>query len=154
MPLFEDSRRLFGASLWLDAPGVVLEAALHADHAEAELAAWRDRVAAFTAALGWRVTTGVRRDGARATLAFTVPGDALLTATLINEWAWIGAATDGTRRATATMAEGDERLPVGLPAALERVRALLAEEREPAPRAPDAAIARPAGTIPRSEGVV
>ena len=127
---------------------MVLEAALHADHAEAELAAWRDRVAAFTAALGWRVTTGVRRDGARATLAFTVPGDALLTATLINEWAWIGAATDGTRRATATMAEGDERLPVGLPAALERVRALLAEEREPAPRAPDAAIARPAGTIP------
>ena len=127
-----DSRRLLGPSLWLDAPGVILEAVLDPARAEAELAAWRERLDAIVAALGWQVTTHVRRhvapDGPRAALACTAPIDVLLTATLVNEWAWIGAATDGARRAAATMAAEDERLPDAFDAAVARLRTLLAAE--------------------------
>lgn len=119
-------------SPWLDAPGVILEAALDPARADTELAAWSERLAAITAPLGWRVRTAVRRDGAFAALSFTAPIDALFTATVINEWAWIGAATDGPRRAVATIAADEIQLPAELPAALERLRELLAEEANPA----------------------
>ena len=114
------------------APGVILEAVLDSRHADAELAAWSERLAEITAALGWRVQSAVRRDGTWAALAFTAPIDALFTATVVNEWAWIGAATDGARRAVSTLAADEIQLPAALPAALERLREMLAEEANPA----------------------
>lgn len=119
-------------SPWLDAPGVILEAVLDPGRADAELAAWRERLAAITAPLGWRVQSAVRRDGPWAALAFTAPIDSLFTATVINEWAWISAATDGARRAVVTLAADEIQLPAELPAALERLRELLAKEANPA----------------------
>ncbi len=88
---FEGSRRLPGPSLWLDAPGVALEApaALVTDDA---LARWRTLVGAMRAALGWPAQGMVARvHRAGATLAFEAPVPALLTATELNEWAWLAA---------------------------------------------------------------
>ncbi|MDA1081811.1 MAG: Mur ligase family protein [Gemmatimonadetes bacterium] len=130
--LFEDSRRLTGPNFWLGERGVILDAALHSERATAEIAAWRDRVAELTGPFGWRTEIAVRRDGSRAVLAFTAPLDALYTATLINEWAWTLAATDGIARAAAMPPPDDEPLPVELPQALERLHLLLAAEANPA----------------------
>ncbi|HNR92434.1 MAG TPA: Mur ligase family protein [Dokdonella sp.] len=55
----------------------------------AMLDAWRARVGAMRAMLGWpqgAVVARVHRGGA--SLAFTAPIDQLLTATEVNEWAW------------------------------------------------------------------
>jgi len=109
----------------------VLEAALDPGHAVEELAAWRLRAQRITAALGWRSVCTLRRRGDRAALAFTAPIDALLAATLANEWAWTGAATDGEARAAATMDPADERLPLDETAALARLRELVALEANP-----------------------
>lgn len=129
--MWEDSRRLFGASLWLDAPGVVLEAHLDAARADAELAAYRERAESLTTALGWASVFTVRRYGDRAALAFTAPIDALFTATLVNEWAWTGAATDGARRAAAQIDPedpGDDPWPLDHAAALEHARSAAVRE--------------------------
>jgi cyanophycin synthetase len=133
VPLYDDSRRLFGPSLWLDGPGVVLEASLHPAHAAAETDRWRERVTALTGAVGWGGTPTARRDGTRAMLAFPAPVDLLLAATLVNEWAWIGAATDGERRAHAEPSDA-ERLPPALPDATAALRARIADEARPALR--------------------
>ena len=100
----------------------MLDAALDPDRAVDELAAWRLRAQRITAALGWRSTCTLRRRGDRAALALTAPIDALMTATLANEWAWAGAATDGEARALATMDPAEERLPVDESAAIARLR--------------------------------
>lgn len=132
MPPWADSRRLFGASLWLESPGVVLDAALDPGRAVDELAQWRIRAQRITSALGWRSTCTLRRRGDRAALALTAPVDALMAATLANEWAWTGAATDGDARAAATMDPSEERLPADESAALARLRELVAAEANPA----------------------
>ena len=111
---------------------MVLDAALDPDRAVEELAAWRLRAQRITAALGWHSTCTLRRRGDRAALALTAPIDALLTATLANEWAWAGAATDGEARATATIDPAEERLPVDESAAIARLHQLLAIEANPA----------------------
>lgn len=130
LPLFDDSRRLFGPSLWLEAPGVVLEASLDPARADAELALWRERVEALAGAVGWASVPTVRRDGARAMLAFTAPIDLLLTATLVNEWAWVGAATDGERRAREESPDA-ERLATALPDAIADLREHASRESNP-----------------------
>ena len=109
----------------------MLEGALDPDHAVEELAVWRLRAQRITAALGWRSVCTLRRRGDRAALAFTAPIDALFAATLANEWAWTGAATDGEARAAATMDPADERLPADETAALARLRELVALEANP-----------------------
>ena len=54
---------------------------------------WQSRVAAMLAALGWpRGEIVAARHQRAMSLAFSAPADRLLTATEINEWAWIGAA--------------------------------------------------------------
>lgn len=131
MPVLTDSRRLHGPSAWLDAPGVILEAGLHPHHADTELEAWRAHLEAMCPAIGWPAAGVVQRHGVTAMLAVPAPVDALMTAILINEWAWIAAATDGARRADAELDPEDERLPTELAAAVERVRVLLAEEANP-----------------------
>ena len=133
-PLWEDSRRLFGASLWLPAPGAVLDAALDPSQAELEIEAWRTHALRLAMHVGWEPDLAVRRtaDGSRAALAITAPIDALLGATLVNEWAWMRAATDGEARAANTGDPDEPRLPWDETAARVALRAYLsAEENAP-----------------------
>jgi UDP-N-acetylmuramyl tripeptide synthase len=92
VPSWSDSRRLFGPSRWLDAPGVVLEGHIAPEHAASVASAWQAAVGRLTAALGWppapAIVTG---QGGHLVLAFVAPGDQLLTATEVNEWAWESA---------------------------------------------------------------
>lgn len=133
-PLWEDSRRLFGASLWLHAPGVVLDAALDPDAAHSELAAWRTHALRLAIAVGWESELTVRRRGDRAALALTAPIDALLAATLLNEWAWCRAARDGRARADVTGDPQEPRLPFEEAAARLALRSHIAHEANPALR--------------------
>ncbi|MCW5579341.1 MAG: Mur ligase [Dokdonella sp.] len=85
---FDDSRRLTGANLHFDAPGVVLETAPRVAFDAAAEARWRACVARARAALGWpEAACIVRRHGHGASLAFPAPVAGLFTATEINEWA-------------------------------------------------------------------
>ncbi|MEO5799685.1 MAG: Mur ligase family protein [Gemmatimonadales bacterium] len=95
-PQFSDSRRLFGPSLWLDLPGVVLEGTAPSDAAATIASAWEHAVRRLASALGWPAPHVVAEHrGGDLMLAFTAPGDRLLTATEVNEWAW----EDAVRRA-------------------------------------------------------
>jgi cyanophycin synthetase len=97
----------------MESAGVVLDATLDAVDGDREIAEWKRCVSILAARLGWSVELHVRRhrSGAgtpsRAMLAFTAPIDTLLTATLVNEWAWSVAAVDGRRRAEAVMNGAD-----------------------------------------------
>lgn len=93
--LCTDLRRLLGPSLWLDAPGVVLEVPLPHGHAHALLHGWSGRVAWMCAALGWRETALCqRRHASGTTLAFTAPPAALMSATSLHEWALHATAVE------------------------------------------------------------
>lgn len=119
-PIWRESRRLTGPSLFLDQPGVVLEVPLAEDRAEALIAAWQERLAAMRAAIGWPDRpVGVRRFPGGASLAFEAPPDALYAATRINEWA-VEAALGGA---------------MPLPAAAASIGAEIAAEQNPALRA-------------------
>ncbi|NNF56647.1 MAG: Mur ligase [Rhodothermaceae bacterium] len=117
----DDSRRLTGASLLLDAPGAVMEVHLPEARAEDALAAWERHLRALLDALGWAdATLASRRYPEGASLAFTAPLDALYAATEVNEAAW-----------AMTVAElGEEPLPE-LQAEVERLRGLIEEEHNP-----------------------
>ncbi|MCC7003184.1 MAG: hypothetical protein IT357_13585, partial [Gemmatimonadaceae bacterium] len=128
-PLWTDSRRLFGPSLWLDGPGAVLEATLTPGRESAEIAAWHAHVRALTTRVGWQSQCRVRG----AILAFTAPADALLAATMVNEWAWTRAVIDGAARAATTGDPTEPRLPLDDDAAAEAMlREHLAQEANPA----------------------
>jgi UDP-N-acetylmuramyl tripeptide synthase len=87
-PLFTDSRRLLGPSLWLDAPGAVLDVPAPLGRADALLEGWEIRVRRMATRLGWsRVEPRRRNHASGCTLAFAAPADVLLTATSLNEWA-------------------------------------------------------------------
>lgn len=93
--LCTDLRRLLGPSLWLEAPGAVLEVPLPHGHTAALLHGWSGRVAWMCAALGWRETALCqRRHASGTTLAFTAPPAALMSATSLNEWALHATAVD------------------------------------------------------------
>ena len=110
----------------------MLDAALDPDRAVDELSEWRLRAQRITAAVGWRSTCTLRRRGERAALALTAPLDALMAATLANEWAWAGAATDGEARAATAMDPAEERLPADESEAIARLRQIVAIEANPA----------------------
>jgi cyanophycin synthetase len=102
---------LFGPSLWTSGPGAVLDAALDPLLGDAEIDRWRAGVRAMAHALGWTTEPSVHRYRDRAILAFESPIDALMTATLVNEWAWTVAATDGERRAAVMYSEDAPDVP-------------------------------------------
>lgn len=142
-PHLHDSRRLFGPSLWLDRAGVVLEGTCDPAAAETVAIAWRKAVQRLAAALRWTdVTCTVRQRGGELMLAFTAPGDRLLTATEVNEWAWRRATRDaGLDAGAPAHSPGD--LPRDEKAALEQLRVLSSiEAQEPSS---DLAIAAPQG---------
>ena len=132
-PLFTDSRRLFGPSLWLDAPGVTLEVPLPHGHNSELLRGWAGRVTWMAAAVGWPNTALTMRRHARGTtLAFTAPPTALMAATSLNEWSLEAAAEEYLIRYDASELE-PERLHLDQPRALARLRELIAQEAETPP---------------------
>lgn len=123
----------------------MLDAALETRQAEIELEAWRTHALHLAMCVGWEIELTVRRRGARAALALTAPIDALLSATLLNEWAWMRAASDGEARAATTGAPDEPRLPWDESAARVALARHIAAEANPALRALER-IARQAGT--------
>jgi cyanophycin synthetase len=125
---------LFGPSIWISGPGAVLDAALEPLHGDAELDRWRAAVRSMAHALGWAAEPRVHQYRDRAILAVESPIDALMTATLVNEWAWTVAATDGERRAAALYSDDAPDappLPIEQASALVAARANFAAEANP-----------------------
>jgi cyanophycin synthetase len=89
-PPFDLSRRLTGANLFFGVAGATMEVPHALAFDAAHEAGWRARVLAACAALGWpEPQLAVRRHAAGTSLALTAPIDQLLTATSVNEWAWL-----------------------------------------------------------------
>ncbi len=116
------SRRLTGPNLLLPGEGAVLDVALETTAADLALAAWQDRLRDLLDAVGWGAESpAIRRFSGGLSLAFSAPPDALYAATEVNEEAW---------RAAEAAAAG-EPLP-SLGEAVERLRAAIEQERQPA----------------------
>ncbi len=100
---FEDSRRLTGANLYSAAPAVVLTPLGPVALDGAAQGRWLAFVHSMCLTLGWPAPQPrVHAHAAGVMLAFTAPGEALFTATEVNEWAWERAATlDARHQATA-----------------------------------------------------
>ncbi len=89
--MFHDSRRLTGPNVYFNHCGAVLEA-LGADCHEQNLANWQQNCEYAFQSLSWETPRWYQQiHQAGATLGFTAPIDQLLTATEINEWAWLSA---------------------------------------------------------------
>ncbi len=93
-PPFTDSRRLLGANAYFGTAGAVLETA-RVEVDDALLAAWKSRAQRACFALGWAAGPAVARlHASGATLAIAAPLDQLLTATDVNEWAWLATIAE------------------------------------------------------------
>lgn len=127
---FEDSRRQTGGNLHFADVGAVLEThGIAVD--DALLAAWSAGVARARLALDWpSAPLAVRRHAGGASLAMAAPVDQLLAATEVNEWALLSALGESgvaaAFHAPGHPAAWDEA------SALSTLRALAAEERNPA----------------------
>jgi cyanophycin synthetase len=89
-----DSRRLTGSNLFFASTGAVLDV-VGVDLDEALLAAWRARIERTGAQLGWAERQSVARPHAGGVLlAISAPGDQLLLATEVNEWALCAALVE------------------------------------------------------------
>jgi cyanophycin synthetase len=139
-PLHQDSRRLLGPSFWLDGPGAVLEV-VHGAHAHApfdDLAAlhraaddWRARIEWLCDSIGWRdVRVNARRHAGGATLAFTARFDVLFSATVMNEWAWRGAAI-GAGAPDTNEGVAPDALPLDPQEAVAGAQRMVAAEANP-----------------------
>ena len=119
-PSIVDSRRLMGPNLYGASTGVVLEVAFDATRADALLHAWSLQATALAAALGWGDAELIaRRERNGASLYLRAPVDVLMTATEVNEQAWVAAE--------ATVDGRDANVPTG------RLRATAAAERATRP---------------------
>ena len=89
-PTITDSRRLLGANLYSDRLGVVLEVRCPDANADVLMAAWATAARELTDALEWKgVNLHTRREPGGATLFLAGPMDVLMTATDVNEQAWV-----------------------------------------------------------------
>ncbi len=96
------------------------------------LDAWRRRVARMRDALGWPPAALVARVHRRdASLALAAPLDQLLTATEVNEWAWLAALVDCGHAPAMLQAPGYPA-PWDEDSARQTLRALARAERKPA----------------------
>lgn len=92
-----DSRRLMGPNLYSAHPGALLEVTCDGTGTEALLAAWTVRARELGRALGWRdVEVHARRRPAGADLFLSAPVDVLMSATEVNEQAWVAAESGAT----------------------------------------------------------
>jgi len=86
-----DSRRLTGASLLLDTPGVVVDVEVGPEEVEGVVRTWRANAARMLARLAWPADRlHERRYPGGVSLAFPAPIDALYVACDVNEWALVG----------------------------------------------------------------
>src|SRR2546423_14549972 len=91
-PSIVDSRRLMGPNLYSARMGAVLEVTVDAAHAESLLENWAAHARRVFHALGWgSAELHVRREKGGASLFLAAPVDALMTATDVNEQAWVAA---------------------------------------------------------------
>ncbi len=91
-----DSRRLLGPNLYGRRPGALLEIRGDVPKIDGLLVAWAARARELLDALGWDAQhAGIqfRRTRGSATLFFAAPVDVLMTATEVNEQAWVAAET-------------------------------------------------------------
>jgi len=112
-PPFDDSRRLTGSNLYFADAGAVLETVGVAID-DTLLDAWATRVRRMRAALGWpdaEIVARVHASGA--SLAFAAPIDQLLTATEVNEWAWLSALIEVQYHWTNAASPKETLLPPG-----------------------------------------
>jgi cyanophycin synthetase len=133
-----DSRRLTGPNLLAHRAGAVIDARLENGEAEAAVDAWRQAARRMLDAVGWRgEELAVRRfgpggrggsGGAGASLFLSAPVDCLYAATEVNEWAW--EAAGAAVAAGAGAAGGTDA--AAFEAAADRLRAVIARERDPA----------------------
>jgi len=114
---FLDARRLTGPSLLFDHPAAVLDVAADEGELATFVPLWEAAVRRMLKDFDWPEPEfrSIRLTGG-ASLAFTVPIDALYAASAINEWAYAEAADDGD----ADYAAG-----------LEQAREAYADERNP-----------------------
>src|SRR5436305_3387256 len=120
-----DSRRLTGPNLLSPCEGAVLDVALTPAEADAVVAAWRQAARALLDAVGWGgEEIAVRRFPGGASLFLSAPLDALYAATEANETAW--------EAARAAVSGGTGAPDPDLAATVERLRAAVAAERNPA----------------------
>lgn len=95
-PSIVESRRLFGPNMFSSRPGVVLEVRCEGKEAAKLAAAWSARVAELAKCAGWpKPEIHSRQHATGLDLFATAPADVLLTATELNEQAWV-AAEQGT----------------------------------------------------------
>ena len=130
---FDDSRRLTGPNLYFAATGAVLETGIGAPVPPALVEAWQRRIRHARSVLEWPDgPIMVREHATGASLAFTAPGDALYTATEVNEWAWLSTlAAAGIDTGEAALQPGHAPATDG-DAAFNILRAAAAAERLPA----------------------
>lgn len=96
LPNIADSRRLIGPNLFFRDCGVVMEVCPSEAIPPGAVERWEARVRRMRAALGWPDGPIVSRPHRTGTfLALAAPEDQLLTATEVNEWAWL-AESGGT----------------------------------------------------------
>lgn len=102
---FADSRRLTGSNLFFASAGAVLDVVRVAVD-ETLIAAWRARVERAGAHLGWVDRhTAVRAHAGGVLLAISAPGDQLLLATEVNEWALCAALVERDPKSWAGLDE-------------------------------------------------
>ncbi len=117
-----DSRRLTGPNLITDSAGAVLDVTLGPHEPERVVRIWREQAQRILASVDWHnEEIHARTFPGGASLVMTAPIDALYAATEVNEWAWAAAE--------AELEGGSEP---DLTEAAERLRGLIAEERNPA----------------------
>jgi cyanophycin synthetase len=123
---FDESRRLIGANRWYAGPAVTLVPLGPAATDGAAQGRWIAQVVATCQALGWaEPDPRVHVHAGGLMLAFAAPGEALFTATEVNEWAWERAAAGHPAHAAA----GFEAAQPALDDAREHFRARAAVER-------------------------
>ena len=120
-PALHDSRRLTGPNLISESPGAVMDVTLGEFPPERVIAVWRGHARRILEAVGWGdEKLSARSYAGGASLVMTAPIDALYAATEVNEWAW-----------DATQAELGNGPEPELSEAADRLRVLIAEERNP-----------------------
>lgn len=103
---FEGSRRLTGANRYYAGTAVVLEPLGPAAADGAAHGRWIAQVLSMCGSLGWPgPLPRVHAHGAGVALAFAAPGQALFTATEVNEWAWERAAAGHALHTGYTLAQ-------------------------------------------------
>ena len=96
-PSIVDSRRLMGPNLYSVRAGAVLDVTCDDAHAESLIDIWSVQSTALAHALGWgEAETHARREAGGATLFLAAPVDGLMTATEVNEQAWVLAESEST----------------------------------------------------------